>query len=101
MTVVTVGIDLAKNVFAIHGVDKNGKPVLVKPKVPRAALSELIVLPLCIIGIEACSCTRYWVRLHHQTTETTLYRCIDKVPFLAEGIDVKELDLVRNICKTY
>ncbi len=32
MAVVTVGIDLAKNVFAVHGVDKNGNAVLVKPK---------------------------------------------------------------------
>lgn len=42
MAVVTVGIDLAKNVFAVHGVDKNGNAVLVKPKVARAALPELI-----------------------------------------------------------
>ncbi len=33
MRIVTAGIDLAKNVFAVHGVDDNGKPVLVKPKV--------------------------------------------------------------------
>ena len=42
MTITTVGIDLAKNVFAVHCVDQNGKAVLVKPKVSRAALSELI-----------------------------------------------------------
>ena len=30
MTIVTVGIDLAKNVFAVHGVDETGKPVLVR-----------------------------------------------------------------------
>lgn len=38
MNIITVGIDLAKNVFAVHGVDNNGKPALVKPKVPRADL---------------------------------------------------------------
>ena len=32
MTITTVGIDLAKNVFAVHGVDQNGRTVLVKPK---------------------------------------------------------------------
>jgi transposase len=42
MTITTVGIDLAKNVFAVHCIDQNGKAVLVKPKVSRAALSELI-----------------------------------------------------------
>ena len=35
MTIVTVGIDLAKNVFAVHGVDATGKPALVRPSVAR------------------------------------------------------------------
>ncbi len=42
MTITTVGIALAKNVFAVHCVDQHGKTVLVKPKVSRAALPELI-----------------------------------------------------------
>ena len=44
MTITTVGIDLAKNVFAVHCVDQHGKTVLVKPKVSRAALPELYLL---------------------------------------------------------
>lgn len=56
MAIVTVGIDLAKNIFALHGVDQSGKAVLVKPKVPRDQLVELIAsLPSCLIGMEACS----------------------------------------------
>jgi transposase len=56
MTIVTVGIDLAKNVFAVHGVDATGKPVLIRPSVARARLTELMVsLPPCMIGMEACS----------------------------------------------
>jgi len=35
MSMITVGIDRAQNVFAVHGVDDNGKAVLVKPKVAR------------------------------------------------------------------
>jgi hypothetical protein len=67
MTITTVGIDLAKNVFAVHGVDQNGKAVLVKPKVSRAALSALIAgLPPCIVGMEACSGAHYWARLFRQ-----------------------------------
>jgi transposase len=51
MTITTVGIDLAKNVFAVHGVDQNGRTVLVKPKVSRAALPELIAsLPPVLSG---------------------------------------------------
>ena len=63
MSIVTVGIDLAKNVFAVHGVDDNGKPVLVKPKVARDRLAELIAqLPPCVIGMEACSGAHHWAR---------------------------------------
>ena len=35
MSIITVGIDLAKNVFAVHGVDEYGKAALTKPKVSR------------------------------------------------------------------
>ena len=63
MSIVTIGIDLAKNVFAVHGVDDNGKPVLVKPKVARDKLAELIAqLPPCVIGMEACSGAHHWAR---------------------------------------
>jgi transposase len=61
MAIVTVGIDLAKNVFAVHGVDEAGKPALVRPSVPRAKLLELIAaLPPCLIGMEACSGAHHW-----------------------------------------
>lgn len=67
MTITTVGIDLAKNVFAVHGVDQNGKTVLVKPRVSRTALPELIAgLPPCVIGMEASSGAHYWARLFRQ-----------------------------------
>ena len=56
MTILTVGIDLAKNVFAVHGIDEHGKPVLVRPVVPRARLHELIAsLPPCTVAMEACT----------------------------------------------
>ncbi len=42
MSIITIGIDLAKNVFAVHGVDANGKAVLAKPKVSREQLLPLI-----------------------------------------------------------
>lgn len=67
MTITTVGIDLAKNVFAVHGVDQNGKTVLVKPRVSHTALPELIAgLPPCVIGTKACSGAHYWARLFRQ-----------------------------------
>ena len=63
MTIVTVGIDLAKNVFAVHGSYATGKPVLVRPSVSRGKLLELIsTLPPCLIGMEACSGAYHWAR---------------------------------------
>ena len=63
MAIVTVGIDLAKNVFAVNGVDETGKPALVRPEVPRAKLLEIIAnLAPCLIGMEACSGAHHWAR---------------------------------------
>jgi len=63
MTILTADIDLAKNVFAVHGVNEAGKPDLLRPLVPRDKLTELIAaLPLCVIGMEACSGAHHWAR---------------------------------------
>ena len=63
MAILTVGIDLAKNVFAVHGVGHSGAVQLRQPKVARAKLNALIAsLPACTIGIEACSGAHYWAR---------------------------------------
>jgi len=63
MAILTVGIDLAKNVFAVHGLDEHGKPELKRPTVPRAKLLELVAtLPPCLIGMEACSGAHHWAR---------------------------------------
>jgi transposase len=71
MSIITVGIDLAKNVFAVHGVDDNGKAALVKPKVSREHLLPLIAqLPPCVIGIEACSGAHHWARQFRQYGHT-------------------------------
>lgn len=71
MGIVAVGIDLAKNVFAVHGVDDNGKYALVKPKVARADLLALIAqLPPCLIGMEACSGAHHWARQFRQYGHT-------------------------------
>lgn len=63
MSIISVGIDLAKNVFAVHGVDEYGKAALIKPKVAREQLLSLIAqLPPCLIGMEACSGAHHWAR---------------------------------------
>src|SRR4051812_30049760 len=63
MQITTVGLDLAKRVFQVHGVDAAGKAIL-RRKLQR---SEMLVffanLPPCLIGIEACATAHYWARL--------------------------------------
>ena len=71
MPIVTIGIDLAKNVFAIHGVDEAGKAMLIKPRVPRDQLVTLIAqLPACLIGMEACSGAHHWARVFQRYGHT-------------------------------
>jgi len=61
MHIVTFGIDLAKNFFALHGVDAAGKPVRVRPSVARAKRAEVVAsLPPCRIGMEACTGAHDW-----------------------------------------
>ena len=69
--IVSLGIDLAKNDIALHGVDATGKPVLVRPNVARSALVELVArLPPCLIGMEACSGAHHWARVFAQHGHT-------------------------------
>ncbi|MEO5738368.1 MAG: IS110 family transposase [Variovorax sp.] len=64
MTILYIGIDLAKSVFAVHGVNEAGKPELVAPRVSRGKLLELITsLPPCVVAMEACSGAHHWARL--------------------------------------
>ena len=63
MAIIATGIDLAKNVFAVHGVDLGGVVQLRQPKVGRTKLNALIAaLPPTVIGMEACSGAHYWAR---------------------------------------
>ena len=62
MKITTIGIDLAKSVFQIHGVDKHGKAVLRK-SLKRSQMAEYFVkLAPCLIGMEACGGAHYWAR---------------------------------------
>ena len=62
MNVTTLGIDLAKNVFQLHGVNRHGQTVLTK-RVARAKLRETLAqLPPCLIGMEACGTSHFWAR---------------------------------------
>jgi transposase len=59
---VTVGVDLAKNVFQVHAIDADGK-VLVRRQLRRAeVLKFLATLPQCLVGMEACASAHHWGR---------------------------------------
>jgi transposase len=61
--ITVIGIDLAKNVFALHGVNSSGVPILVRPNVRRDQLLDLLAqLPPCVIGMEACSGAHHLAR---------------------------------------
>lgn len=63
MDMVFLAIDLAKNVFALRGVDGRGHVALARPLVRREQLLEAVAkLPPCTIGMEACSGAHYWAR---------------------------------------
>jgi transposase len=62
MKITTVGIDLAKNVFQVHGIDEHGKAVL-KKQLRRDQMGAFFVnLPPCLIGMEACGSAHHWGR---------------------------------------
>ena len=62
MKITTIGIDLAKAVFQVHGVDDRGKAVLRKQLKRKDMLSFFANLELCLIGMEACGSAHYWAR---------------------------------------
>ena len=62
MKVTTAGIDLAKNVFQVHGVNEHGKTVLRK-QLKREQMAPFFAnLPTCLIGMEACGSAHHWAR---------------------------------------
>lgn len=62
MDITTLGIDISKNVFQLHGVNALGKVVLRK-RITRTKLMEFMInLPPCLIGMESCGSAHYWAR---------------------------------------
>jgi transposase len=62
MNIKRIGIDLAKHVFQLHGVDPHEKPVLRKQLRRNQVLNYFAKLSPCLIGIEACGSAHYWAR---------------------------------------
>jgi transposase len=62
MKITTIGLDLAKSVFQVHGVDETGAAVLVKRLHRKQMLPFFSKLAPCLIGVEACATAHYWAR---------------------------------------
>lgn len=62
MNITTIGLDLAKNVFQVHGVNEQGKTVLKKQLKRSQVLPFFANLAPCLIGMEACAAAHHWAR---------------------------------------
>src|SRR5205807_8003588 len=62
MQITTIGLDIAKNVFQVHGIDAN-ETVVVRKRLRRSqVLAFFKTLPACLVGMEACATAHYWAR---------------------------------------
>jgi transposase len=61
-TVTTIGLDITKSVFQVHGVDTGGQVVIRRQLKRRYVLAFFQKLPSCLIGIEACASSHHWSR---------------------------------------
>ena len=62
MEITTIGLDIAKNVFQVHGVDRTGEVVIRRQLRRRQLLPFFTKLPGCLVGIEACATAHHWGR---------------------------------------
>ena len=62
MQISTIGLDIAKNVFQVHGVDAQGQVALVRQLRRRQVLEFFGELPACLVGMEACATAHHWAR---------------------------------------
>jgi transposase len=60
--VTTIGLDIAKSVFQVHGIDVEGEVVIRRQLKRRYVLAFFQKLPSCLVGIEACASSHYWSR---------------------------------------
>jgi len=60
--ITTIGLDIAKSVFQVHGVDAQGNVVFRRQLKRRYVLPFFQKLPPCLVGIEACATSHYWSR---------------------------------------
>ena len=60
--IMTIGLDLAKSVFQVHGADREGRPVVRRKLRRKQVLEFFAVLSPCLVGLEACASAHHWAR---------------------------------------
>ena len=60
--VTTIGLDIAKSVFQVHGIDAEGKVIIRRQLKRRYVVAFFEKLPQCLVGIEACATSHHWSR---------------------------------------
>ncbi len=60
--ITTIGLDIAKSVFQVHGIDAEGKVVIRRQLKRRYVQAFFQKLPPCLVGIEACASSHHWSR---------------------------------------
>ena len=67
MQITTIGLDIAKNVFQVHGIDRDDK-VIVRKQLRRSQVIRFFQeLAPCLVGIEACASSHHWSRGQRRT----------------------------------
>src|SRR6202051_2003665 len=60
--ITTIGLDIAKSVFQVHGVDSGGKVIVRRQLKWRSVVAFFQKVPPCLVGIEACAWSHHWSR---------------------------------------
>ena len=75
----TIGLDIAKSVFQVHGIDAAGKVIIRRQLKRRYVLAFFQKLPPCLVGIEACATSHHWSRelkaLGHTASDKAIAIC--------------------------
>jgi transposase len=82
MQVSTIGVDLAKNVFQVHGVDSAGKVVIIRQLRRKQVIDFFSKIPPCLVGMEACGTAHHWAR---EVVQARSHRASDAAE-LREGL---------------
>ena len=100
--ITTIGLDIAKSVFQVHGVDANGHLVIRRQLKRRHVLAFFQKLPPCLIGIEACATSHYWSRQLQALGHTVRLMPPAYVkPYVMHTVTTIGLDIAKSVFQVH